>query len=151
MTITEGTVDLTRDFPQPPQAVFAAWATKEAQLAWGDPGDGWEMTFPTFAFAVGQTDICRFGPAGGQQYVNENRYLVIEPDQRILYATSLAQDGRVGFAGTVAVQFQATDAGTRMRLIEQGLYLDDQDDVEGHRSGWEAMLAAMATYLGERG
>lgn len=147
MSITEGTVDLTKEFARPVEAVFAAWASEEAQRAWSDPGEGWEMTVEQFRFAIGQTDICRFGPVGGQQYLNENRYLEIEAGKRIVYSTSLSSDGRLTFAGSVAVTFEATDGGTRMRLIEQGLYFDGQDDIEGHRSGWESMLAALGTYL----
>ncbi|MDW9589571.1 ATPase [Sinorhizobium meliloti] len=106
---------------RPADAVFAAWSREEAQRAWSDPGEGWELSFDQFQFAVGETDVCRFGPAGGKQYINENRYLEIEPGKRIVYSTSL--------------------------LIEQGLYFDGQDDVEGHRSGWESMLGALGKYL----
>ena len=147
MTIVAGTVDLSRDFRRPVEAVFAAWADERAQLTWGDPGEGWSMRFDAFHFAVGQTDICRFGPDGGPQYINENRYLAIEPGRRIVYATSLASDGRLTFAGTVAVAFEASGTGTHMRLVEQGLYFDGQDDVAGHRSGWESMLDALGGYL----
>ncbi|RVP06529.1 ATPase [Sinorhizobium meliloti] len=147
MSIIDGTVDLTKDLDRPVDAVFAAWSREEAQRAWSDPGEGWELSFDQFQFAVGETDICRFGPAGGQQYINENRYLEIEPGKRIVYSTSLSSDGRLTFAGTVAVTFEETDSGTRMRLIEQGLYFDGQDDVEGHRSGWESMLGALGKYL----
>lgn len=147
MTIVTGTVDAAREYDRPVEAVFAAWSDEQAQRIWGDPGEGWSMTFDAFRFAVGKTDICRFGPDGGRQYVNENRYLAIEPGRRIVYATSLASDGRLGFAGTVAITFEAKTGGTRMRLIEHGLYFDGQDDVEGHRSGWEAMLDALGAYL----
>lgn len=147
MSIVEGTVDLTKEFARPVEVVFAAWATEEAQRAWSDPGEGWELNFDQFQFAVGQTDICRFGPAGGQHYVNENRYLEIEAGKRIVYSTSLSSDGSLTFAGTVAVTFEEAEGGTRMRLVEQGLYFDGQDDVAGHRSGWESMLAALGRYL----
>ena len=147
MSIAEGTVDLTKEFAQPVDAVFAAWSSEAAQRTWSDPGEGWELNFDLFRFAVGETDICRFGPAGGQQYVNENRYLAIEPGKRIIYSTSLSSDGRLTFAGTVAVTFEKADDGTRMRLVEQGLYFDGQDDVEGHRSGWEGMLGVLDEYL----
>src|SRR5262245_5887689 len=90
MSIATGTVELQMDFNQPVEAVFAAWSGEEAQRVWGDPGAGWTMTFEQFRFAVGQSDICRFGPTGGTQYINENRYLAIAPAQRIVYATSLA-------------------------------------------------------------
>ena len=147
MSTVVGTVDLTRDFDRPVGAVFAAWSDERAQLIWGDPGEGWSMDFDTFRFAIGHTDVCRFGPVGGQQYVNENRYLVLDPATRIVYATLLSSEGRVSFAGTVAVDFEPTATGTRMRLIEQGLYFDGQDDVEGHRSGWQGMLNALGTFL----
>jgi uncharacterized protein YndB with AHSA1/START domain len=147
MGITEGTVDLTKNFDQPVGAVFAAWSTEEAQLAWSDPGEGWEMNFDQFQFAVGETDVCRFGPIGGQQYLNENRYLEIEAGKRIVYSTSLSSEGWLIFAGTVAATFEETGDGTRMRLVEQGLYFDGRDDVAGHRSGWEGMLGALSQYL----
>ncbi|MFU0507812.1 SRPBCC domain-containing protein [Pseudaminobacter sp. NGMCC 1.201702] len=147
MSIIEGTVDLTKNFAQPVDAVFAAWSTEEAQLAWSDPGEGWELSFDQFRFAVGEADVCRFGPVGGQHHVNENRYLEIEVGKRIVYSTSLSSNGRLIFAGTVAVTFEEKDDGTRMRLVEHGLYFAGQDDVAGHRSGWESMLGALGKYL----
>ncbi|MEO4001761.1 SRPBCC domain-containing protein [Mesorhizobium sp. CAU 1732] len=148
MSVIEGTIDLTKDFAGPVDTVFAAWSSEEAQRVWSDPGEGWELNFDQFRFAVGETDVCRFGAIGGQQYVNENRYLEIEAGRRIVYSTSLSSDGRLTFAGTVAVTFEEADHGTRMSLVEQGLYFDGQDDVAGHRSGWEGMLEALGRYLG---
>lgn len=147
MDIAEGIVDLTKEFVRPAEAVFSAWAMEEAQRIWGDPGQGWDMAFDQFSFAVGKTDICRFGPTGGQQYVNENHYLAIEAGKQIIYSTTLRSEGRLGFAGTVVVTFWNTAKGTRMRLIEQGLYFDGRDDVASHRDGWEAMLSALEDYL----
>lgn len=146
MGITEGTVDLTRDFGLPVDVVFAAWSQENAQRAWSDPGEGWEMSFDYFRFIVGETDVCRFGPTGGQQYINENRYLEIEAGKRIVYSTSLSSKGRLTFAGTVVITFEEVDEGTRMRLVEQGVYFDGQD-VADHRSGWESMLGALGKYL----
>jgi uncharacterized protein YndB with AHSA1/START domain len=147
MSIIEGTVDLTMDFARPVDSVFAAWSREEAQRAWSDPGEGWDLDFDQFQFTVGETDVCRFGAIGSQQYVNENRYLEIKTGERIVFSTSLCSDGRLIFAGTVAVTFEQADDGTRMRLIEQGLYFDERDDVEGHRSGWESMLGSLGRYL----
>lgn len=147
MSVVAGIVDVTADFDRSPEVAYAAWSDEKAQLTWGDPGEGWAMSFDLFSFVVGQTDVCRFGPQGGQEYVNENRYLALEPGKRIVYATSITSGTRLNFAGTVAVTFEATGEGTRMRLIEQGLYFDGQDDVEGHRSGWETMLDALGGYL----
>lgn len=151
MGIEEGTVDLTRDFQEPIGAVYAAWTSEDAQLAWGDPGEGWEMEFENFRFDVGEAHVCRFGPVGGKQYSNENRYLAIQPEKQIVYSTSLTNKGRLTFAGTVAVNFEEIDGGTRMRFVEQGLYFDGQDEVADHRSGWEAMIGALEQYLRGQG
>ncbi|MEQ8292768.1 MAG: SRPBCC domain-containing protein [Roseovarius sp.] len=147
MSIEEGTVELTRKYDQPVADVFSAWSSEEAQRKWGDPGEGWDLTFDQFRFTVGETDICRFGPKGGSTYINENRYLQIEPGLRIVYTTTLTCGNRLTFAGTVAITFEATKGGTRMKLIEQGLYFDGQDDVAGHRSGWDGMLEALGNFL----
>ena len=151
MKVEEGTVDLSKVLAHPAATVFAAWSQEEAQRHWGHPGPGWNMDFDRFGFAEGETDICRFGPEGGDEYLNENRYLEIEPDRRIVYATSLRSNGVLAFAGTVAVVFDRQGEGTRMRLVEQGLYFDGRDTVEGHREGWQHMLDAIAAWLDARG
>jgi uncharacterized protein YndB with AHSA1/START domain len=147
MSIVEGTVDLTKDFARPIAVVFAAYSSEEAQRVWSDPGDDWQMSFDRFRFTVGEVDICRFGPRGGQQYINENRYLAIEREKRIVCSTSLRSNGRLNFAGTLVVTFEPGHGGTRLRIIEQGLYFDGEDGVEGHRSGWQSMLNALGEYL----
>lgn len=147
MKIVEGTVDLVKDIARPVDIVYAAWSTEQSQLSWCDPGEGWELHFDHFRFKVGQTDICRFGPVGGQCYINENRYLQISAGERIVYSTSLVSNGRLTFAGTVAVTFMDAEGGTRLHLVEQGLYFDELDDVASHCSGWESMLQALNEYV----
>lgn len=147
MSIEHGIVDITRTFAAPAAAVFAAWSQQAAQEAWGDPGPDWQMRFERFGFAVGESDLCRFGPKGGPVYLNENRYLQIRPQERIAYASLLREDGTLTFAGTVVVTLEAVPDGTRMRLVEQGTYFDGRDKAEDHQAGWQAMLEAMDRYL----
>lgn len=147
MSIEQGTVDITKTFAAPVAAVFSAWAEEAAQRAWGDPGPDWQMHFERFRFTVGESDICRFGPKGGPTYLNENRYLEIMPEKRIVYASLLREDGTLTFAGTVVVTLETVQGGTRMRFIEQGSYFDGRDKADDHRNGWRAMLEAMDVYL----
>lgn len=147
MRIEQGTVDISKTLAAPVAAVFTAWSQEAAQRAWGDPGPGWQMRFERFRFTVGESDICHFGPEGGPAYLNENRYLEITPERRIVYASLLRQEDALTFAGTVVVTFEPVEGGTRMRLIEQGIYFDGHDRVEDHREGWRSMLEAMDAYL----
>lgn len=147
MSIEQGTVDITKTFAAPVASVFAAWSKEAAQRVWGDPGPDWQMHFERFRFTVGESDICRFGPKDGPVYRNENHYLEIVTDNRIAYASTLREEGALTFAGTVVVTFAPAEGGTRMRLIEQGLYFDGRDKADDHRAGWRAMLEAMDSYL----
>lgn len=147
MSIEQGTVDISRIFAVPVAAAFAAWAGEAAQKVWGDPGPDWQMHFERFRFTVGESDLCHFGPKGGPVYLNENRYLEITPERRIVYASLLRVEGVLNFAGIVTVTFERVDGGTRLRLVEQGTYFDGHDRVDDHREGWRSMLQAMDAYL----
>lgn len=147
MQVETGVVDLTRELAHPRAAVFAAWAEEAAQRSWGHPGEGWHMKFERFAFRVGESDLCRFGPEGGTDYLNENRYLAIDDGRRVAYATSLRTADELTFAGSVAVILEDASGGTRLRLVEHGLYFDGHDSVDGHIAGWTSMLDALSAYL----
>lgn len=142
-----GTVTLTRTYNHSASAVFAAWSDQDAVTAWSDPGDGWHLVFDRFDFRVGHIDLCRFGPAGGPEFINENRYLAIDPDRRIVFSTSLNVERRPTFAGVVTVRFSERETGCEMRLVEHGLYFDPEDGAAAHREGWNHMLDGLGRYL----
>lgn len=152
-SIATGHVALQRELRHEPAAVYAAWSRREALQRWGHPGTGWWLAFDRFAFRVGQSDLCRFGPEGEPGFVNENRYLALEPQRRIVYASTLAPAGggpqqTPSFAGVVAVEIEALPGGrSRLSFQETGLYFDGADDEAGHRAGWEQMLDQLAAYL----
>ncbi|QPF72228.1 ATPase [Roseateles sp. DAIF2] len=152
-SIATGHVALQRELPHEPAAVYAAWSRREALQRWGHPGSGWWLAFDRFTFRVGQSDLCRFGPEGEPGFVNENRYLALEPQRRIVYASTLAPAGDApqapSFAGVVAVEIEALPGGgSRLRFQETGLYFDGgADDEAGHQAGWEQMLDQLAAYL----
>lgn len=141
-----GLVELQRDYPSAPDAVFAAWSDADAQLAWSAPSAGWWMTCEAFRLEVGHTDVWRFGPDGEAGYVNENQYQEIVPGERIVYTTTLSHDGRLSFAGAVSLEIAAYGQGARLTLREAGVHLDG-DDTEGHRQGWTSMLDALGEHL----
>lgn len=145
-----GTVTLIRTYDHPVPAVFTAWADQDAVAAWSDPGDGWHLAFDRFDFRVGHVDLCRFGPEGGPEFFNENRYLAIDPGRRIVFSTSLTVAGRLTFAGVVTVEFAVCAGGCEMRLVEHGIYFDAKDDAASHREGWSHMLDGLGRYLDSR-
>lgn len=149
-TIKHGTVALERIYASPIGRVFTALSTQEALLDWSVPGDGWTFGYDRFDFRVGQTDIARFGPVGAEPYVNGTTYLAIEPNRRIVAATTIARKAELIFAGILTMELETAGNGTLFRLNETGTYFDDGDGPEGHEAGWTEMLDGLGTWLKHR-
>lgn len=145
--INHGTVAIERIFAASATQVFAALSTQDALLEWSAPSEGWTFSYQRFDFRVGHTDIAHFGPIGGETYVNETSYLEIRPEERIVFLSTIAFQGRLTFTGIVTMELEATGSGTLLRLNETGAYLDDSDSPQGHEAGWADMLDGLAIYL----
>jgi uncharacterized protein YndB with AHSA1/START domain len=139
-SVNHSTFVLERAYNATPARVFAAWSTAEALLRWGSPGEGWQVGFDRFDFRVGGGNICRFGPAGGDVYVNDARYQDIVPDRRIITADTMTCGDKPLFAGLATVEFHPAGAGCRLVFTEQGAFLDGHDLPENHKAGWTEML-----------
>jgi uncharacterized protein YndB with AHSA1/START domain len=139
-SVNHSTIIIERTYDASPSRVFAAWSNPEALLRWGSPGDGWQSAFDRFDFRVGGGDVSRFGPKGGETYVNETQYLDIVPSERIVSAGSMTTGGVRLFAGLLTVEFHADGKGCRMVMTEQGAFLDGHDVPANHEAGWNQML-----------
>lgn len=146
-SVQPATITMARVYEAPPARVFAAWSEPQALLRWGSPGDDWDMTYERFDFREGGGDICRFGPKGGEVYVNETRYFDIVPEQRIVSAGTMTAGGRRLFAGLLTIEFHPSGSGCRMVLTEQGVFLDGYDQPGNHEAGWSQMLDQLGEEL----
>lgn len=146
-SIQHGTVTLERIYAAALAQVFAALSTKEALLDWGAPSDGWTFDYDRFDVRIGHTDVARFGPVGGEPYVNGTTYLAIEPNRRIVSASTLVHEGKLIFAGILTMELEPAGNGTLLRLNETGAYLDGADEPEGHEAGWTEMLDGLGAWL----
>jgi uncharacterized protein YndB with AHSA1/START domain len=139
-TVTHATFSLERTYEAPPARAFAAWANPQSLLRWGSPAEGWTTAFDRFEFRVGGSAISRFGPKGGEAYVNESLYMDIVPDARIVSADTMSSEGKRLFTGLLTVALRAAGAGCQLVLTEQGAFLDGHDIPENHKAGWGTML-----------
>ena len=74
-------------------------------VALGIAGKGWTTAFDRFDFRVSGRAVSRFGPTGGETYVNESIYMDIVPDARIVSADTMVSGGRRLFAGLLTVSY----------------------------------------------
>lgn len=153
MAITHETFILKKIIAAPPARVFSAWAEPEQKRQWfveADSGD-WQTLDYGLDFRVGGREHGRFvllakTPAEGE-HVNETVYLDIVPHQRIVYAYTMAQNGRIHSASLATVRFTEAGTGTRVSYTEQGAFYDKGDGVAGRKAGWTSLLDALAKFL----
>lgn len=137
-----------RVYAATPAQVFAAWADPAAKSRWFIAGKGWDLTEYEHDFRVGGREHGSFRRKAGEPlYCNEVRYFDILPPHRIVMACSMARDAVRISASLLSVQFIAEGGGTRLRLTEQGAFLDRQDSSDAREQGWKDLLTALENEL----
>lgn len=144
---TPSLVELVHEFTAPPSRVFAAWSTPDALLRWGKPSDEWRMKITSFEFAQGKDQVSEFGPPGGPTFINRMRYHDIVQDERIVMAGSMSSADATIFVGVLTLEFVPSTRGCRLKLTEQGVFLDGNDSPENHVAGWNEMLERLQLEL----
>ena len=139
-TASPSRLELEHVYRAAPDKVFEAWADPDALMRWGAPGNGWRTRLLAFRFEVGGEQLTEFGPADGPVFLNRMRYYDIIPAIRIVTAGGMTRGAETLFVGVLTVEFAAEDEGCRLRLTEQGMFLDGHDLPENHRVGWQDML-----------
>lgn len=154
MTPTHERFTLERVIHACPAHVFAAWSDPALKRRWFVEPDGPRRAEEdhTLDFRVGGTEFGRFvvedGPGKG---VHENRttFLDIVPGERIVFAYTMAMDGRIHSASLATVTFADEGGGTRLTFTEQIAVLGPSDGAEGRRGGWTHLLSALESSLRE--
>jgi len=76
---------------------------------------------------------------------NEGEFLIVEPDQRVVYTWEWNGDGEVS---TIDVRFIATETGTRIELHHTGF--TKPESVENHDAGWDSYIEGFKAFLENR-
>lgn len=138
MTVKHSTFTIERNYPQPPEKVFAAWADPELKARWlVAPGHHHSLDF-----RVGGTEI-----AAGGQLRFEATYRDIVDGERIVHCSTLHDGDKLSTVSQTTVEFIANGDGTRLVLVEQGVYLDDMEQPEWREQGTNSQLDTLAKVL----
>ena len=147
-SVTHASFTIERAYDLPPARVFAGFANPEAKRRWLIGGEGWQVEAYEPAFAVNAFERSRFRFKGGPLIANDTVYLEILPEQRLVFAYTMALEGATMSSSLVTVQFEPAGKGTRLVFTEQGAYVDGFDDVTGRENGTRELLEALAKELG---
>ena len=131
---------IERVYPNCRAHVWAAWADPDKKRAWF--GDG-----------LGETDFREGGRERGRfenemgEHVKDSVFFEIAPEQRIVYAYSMAMNGTVHTVSLTTVLFEDEGGGTRLTYTEQMCVIPPSDGADGRESGWSALLDGLEAYL----
>jgi uncharacterized protein YndB with AHSA1/START domain len=143
-SVNHSTYTLERTYAAPPAEVFAAWSDPVTKATWFAPEDGRY----SLDFRVGGTEAVHGGE--GMELVARSEYHDIVTDERIVYTTALFNNEVLSTVSLTTVLFTGEGGGTRLVLIEQGTFLDGQEQPEWRRQGTRDWLNALGRQLAPR-
>lgn len=139
--------EIVRDLPASPARAFAAWAEPEAKRSWFACHDDWPSVEYELDFRVGGRERSVVAVPSGARHVFAALYLDIVPEQRLIYAYDMRIDERRISASLATVTFAANRRGTRMRFVEQAVFLDGYQGDPDRRLGTEQGLDSLERWL----
>lgn len=136
------TLTITRTFPAPPDAVFAAWTTPEHFAVWFGT-DAVEVPLETLAMDVrpgGTWSAVMHLPEDGPQIRWEGAFVEVDPPQRLVL-TMTDQPGTDPGA-PITVDLLAVDGGTEM-IFTQVTEGFSEDQLAQLGEGWRGFFDTM--------
>ena len=142
---------IERRMASSPARVFAAFADQKRKARWFGCVDGWEVAEHTLDFRVGGREVWRGGPPGDTPHRNDTYYHDIVADERIVWSYAMQVSGRRISVSLATLELSPDGTGTRMRFIEQGVYLDGHDGLAERERGTKDLLDNLERALREEG
>jgi uncharacterized protein YndB with AHSA1/START domain len=138
---------IDRTFDAPVAQVFKAFADKDAKARWFGGGSKWKSIERTFDFRVGGKETAVGEWDGGAVSDFRATYHDIVPDRRIVYTYDMYFDKRHLSVSLATIEFTPDGDRTRMKLTEQGAFLDGYDDVASRERGTIELMKRLAATL----
>ncbi len=133
-SVTHASFVLERRYDASPARVFQAFADPKAKARWFSGPADWDSHPGEFDFRVGGRETSIGGPKGGWVSTFTGVYQDIVPDERIVYTYDMLLDGNRISVSLTTIELTPDGSGTRLKLTEQGAFLDgwDKPDLREH-------------------
>ncbi|MGA7242012.1 MAG: SRPBCC domain-containing protein [Terracidiphilus sp.] len=143
-TAIHSTFVIERNYSQPPDRVFAAFAQPARKRRWYAEGDHEIQEFE-MEFRVGGSERFRYRfteghPIAGSEIANESTYQDITPENRIVTTTRMSLNGKPILIAVLTLEFVASATGTDLIFTNQGTYIDWPDGPGMLEQGWNVLF-----------
>lgn len=145
-----GMFSLERRYPASPARVWRALTDVEAKQKWfgGAPGS-WQLLERRMDVRVGGSERLKGRWDGGLVTCFDAVYFDVVPQQRLVYTYEMHLDDRKISVSLATIELMAETAGTRLKVTEQGAFLDGYDDAGSREHGTGLLLDALGASLSD--
>jgi len=150
-TVVHSTFVIERNYPQPPERVFGAFAQPARKRRWYAEGDHEIQEFE-MEFRVGGSERFSYRfkeghPIAGSAIANESTYQDIVADKRIVTTTRMSLNGKPILVAVLTIEFVASSSGTNLVFTNQGTFIDWPDGPGMIEHGWRALFDRLGNDL----
>ena len=144
---THGAFTIRRDLPHPPAAVYRAFTDPQAKARWFAGGDDMTRIAEEMDVVVGGREIVTARWKSGMVTSFEAIYLDVVPDARLVYAYNLLRDAQKISVSLATVEIEEIPGGARLKITEQGAFLDGYEDNGAREHGTKILVERLAATL----
>lgn len=141
------TFSIERTYPASPERVYQAFADPKAKARWYAAPKEWEQSRGKMEFKPGGKEFLSSTPPGGKPYTFDCTYLDIVPNERIVYVYEMHSGENKISASLATVEIAPSGTGTKLKLTEQGVFLDGYDDSGSREKGTHGLLDQLGKAL----
>ena len=152
--VIHSTFIVERSFTKSPETVFAAFADPAKARRWYAESEGHQLEEFASDFRVGGIQTLRYKlgpgtPVAGMTINNQARYQEIQPNHRIVMATTMDLEETRILETLVTVELVANGSGTDLTLTNQGAFFQTGLSPQMLEAGWRGLLETLARELGQ--
>lgn len=143
--VVHATDQVRRLFYRPVETVFNALSDREKLRAWYDSGSSSDVEDVEVDFTVGgkKRVVYKFRsgtPMAGKTLLNEERYLNIVPNRRIVTSSIMTMDGEPFSVSLITFELAPSGPGSELTVTHQDAFFENADGPEMRKAGWTALM-----------
>ncbi len=141
---------LERTYDATAEQVYKALSDEVAKSRWFQGPEGWRLIERTMDVRAGGRERVKGGFDGGVITTFDAIYHDVVPRQRLVYTYEMRIDERKISVSLATLEIEPAGSGrTKLKICEQGAFLDGYDDAGKRKHGTGELLDKMGASLGE--
>jgi uncharacterized protein YndB with AHSA1/START domain len=139
-SVVHAIFSLERIYDASPALVFRALSDRAAKARWFEAGGGWTPIERTMDVRPGGRERAKGRWPNGLVTTFDAVYFDIVPNRRLVYCYEMHLDARKISVSLATIELAPAGAGTKLKLTEQGAFLDGYDDAGSREHGSGLLL-----------